>query len=219
MPVDFSAAAIHDEEYGFGGSVLVFNDITERKNVEQQLMRLARYDELTGLANRTLFREFLRKSMARAKRGGRLMGLLFVDLDRFKAVNDAHGHEAGNVVLRSVSAEIRGAVRASDLAARYGGDEFVVLLTRTDLTGAGRVAEAIRAGIEGVGRRLGYSAGFVTASIGLAEFDPGDPDSGDLLVAADRALYVAKSKGRNVVADRPDNRTDTETVHIEAGQT
>ena len=72
---------------------------------------------------------------------------------------------------------------------------------------------------EGVGRRLGYSAGFVTASIGLAEFDPGDPDTGDLLVTADRALYMAKSKGRNIVTDKPGNQTNTETVNIEAGQT
>lgn len=176
-------------------------------------------DSLTGLATVRVLRDRLSYEVERSKRSGEGFAVLFIDLDRFKELNDAHGHEAGNVVLRAVSAEIRGAVRASDLAARYGGDEFVVLLTRTDLAGAGRVAEAIRAGIEGVGRRLGYSAGFVTASIGLAEFDPGDPDSGDLLVAADRALYAAKSKGRNVVAERPNDRTDTETVNIEAGQT
>jgi diguanylate cyclase (GGDEF)-like protein len=100
-----------------------------------------------------------------------------------------------------VAAEIRQAIRASDLVSRYGGDEFVVILTRTDLAGANRVAEAIRAGIEGVGRRLGYPAGLVTASIGLAEFDPNNPVEGDLLVTADRALYQAKSTGRNAVAN------------------
>ena len=145
--------------------------------------------------------------------------MLFIDLDKFKEVNDRHGHESGNEVLKAVAVEIRGAVRASDLASRYGGDEFVVLLTRTDLGGAGRVAEAIRAGIEGVGRRLGYSLGFVTVSIGLAEFDPGKPDSGDLLVTADRALYEAKSQGRNVVAASPEDQTKTETVNFEAGLT
>ena len=86
------------------------------------------------------------------------------------------------------------------MAARYGGDEFVVILTRTDLAGATRVAEALRAGIEGVGRRLGYPAGVVTVSVGLAEFDPKQPNDGDLLVTADRALYRAKAAGRNVVA-------------------
>jgi diguanylate cyclase (GGDEF)-like protein len=99
-----------------------------------------------------------------------------------------------------VAEEIRDAVRVSDIAARYGGDEFVVILTRTDLQGGARVAEAIRAGIEGIGRRLGYPAGLVTVSIGLAEFDPRAPDNDDLLVAADRALYRAKAAGRNVVA-------------------
>ena len=85
--------------------------------------------------------------------------MLFLDLDRLKQINDQYGHEAGNDILRAVAAEIRAAVRATDLAARYGGDEFVVILTRTDLPGATRVAEALRAGIEGVGRRLGYGRG------------------------------------------------------------
>ena len=85
------------------------------------------------------------------------------------------------------------------MAARYGGDEFVVILTRTDLDGAARVGEALRAGIEGIGRRLGYPAGLITVSVGVAEFDLHEPE-GDLLVAADRALYRAKAAGRNVVA-------------------
>jgi diguanylate cyclase (GGDEF)-like protein len=115
-------------------------------------------------------------------------------------VNDHYGHEAGNEVLKSVADEIKNAVRVSDIAARYGGDEFVVILTRTDLQGGMRVAEALRAGIEGIGRRMGYPAGLVTVSIGLAEFDPRQPDTEDLLVAADRALYRAKAAGRNMVA-------------------
>jgi len=176
-------------------------------------------DSLTQLATVRVLRDRLTYEVERSKRSAEGFAVLFIDLDRFKEVNDRHGHEAGNEVLRSVAGEIQGAVRASDLAARYGGDEFVVLLTRTDLSGASRVAEALRAGIEGVGRRLGYPVGFVTASIGLAEFDPGKPDSGDLLVTADRALYMAKSKGRNVVADDAQTGTNTETVNIEAGQT
>ncbi len=122
-----------------------------------------------------------------------------MDLDRFKQVNDQFGHEAGNEILKSVAEEIHNAVRASDVAARYGGDEFVVILTRTDLQGGMRVGEALRAGIEGIGRRLGYPAGLITVSIGLAEFNSHEPE-GDLLVAADRALYRAKAAGRNAVA-------------------
>ena len=136
----------------------------------------------------------------RSERMVRPFAVLFLDLDRFKDVNDQFGHEAGNEVLRAVAGEIRNAVRASDVAARYGGDEFVVILTRTDLQGGARVAEALRAGIEGIGRRLGYPPGLVTVSIGLAEFDPRQPAEGDLLVSADRALYRAKAAGRNAVA-------------------
>jgi diguanylate cyclase len=145
-------------------------------------------------------RERLAFEIERSKRSAEGFALLFLDLDLFKQVNDQYGHEAGNEVLRAVAEEIRNAVRVSDIAARYGGDEFVVILTRTDLQGGARVAEALRAGIEGIGRRLGYPAGLITVSIGLAEFDPHHPDNADLLVAADRALYRAKAAGRNVVA-------------------
>ena len=157
----------------------------------------AAVDALTGLATYRVLRDRLSHEIERSKRSGEGFAVLFLDLDRFKQVNDRYGHEAGNEVLRAVADEIRNAVRASDLAARYGGDEFVVILTRTDLHGRGRVAEALRAGIEGVGRRLGYPPGLVTVSIGVAEFDPAAPAEGDLLVAADRALYQAKAAGRN----------------------
>jgi diguanylate cyclase (GGDEF)-like protein len=154
-------------------------------------------DPLTGLATLRVLRDRLNHEIERSKRSWEGFALLF--LDRFKQVNDLLGHESGNDVLRAVANEIRNAVRVSDLAARYGGDEFVVILNRTDLAGASRVAEAIRAGIEGVGRRLGYPVGLVTASVGVAEFDARRPPAEDLLVAADRALYQAKSAGRNVV--------------------
>ena len=156
---------------------------------------------LTGLATYRVLQERLQYEVERSKRSDEAFAVLFIDLDSFKLVNDRYGHEAGNDILRAVAAEIRAAVRASDVAARYGGDEFVVILTRTDLPGATRVAEALRAGIEGVGRRLGYPAGLVTVSIGVAEFDPHRPADGDLLVAADRALYRAKMAGRNLIAE------------------
>ena len=156
-------------------------------------------DPLTGLATLRVLRERLANEIERSKRSWEGFALLFLDLDRFKQVNDLFGHESGNEVLKAVANEIRNAVRVSDLAARYGGDEFVVILNRTDLAGASRVAEAIRAGIEGVGRRLGYPVGLVTASIGVAEYDARRPPADDLMVAADRALYQAKSAGRNVV--------------------
>lgn len=166
----------------------------------EEAQRESAVDALTGLAAYRVLRDRLTSEIERSKRSMEGVAVLFIDLDYFKQVNDQYGHEAGNQVLHAVANEIRHAIRASDLAARYGGDEFVVILTRTDLGGANRVAEAIRAGIEGVGRRLGYPAGLVTASIGVAGYDVRRPHEGDLLVAADRALYQAKSAGRNVVA-------------------
>ena len=162
--------------------------------------RDAAVDPLTGLAAYKVLNDRLAYEIERSKRSLEGFAVLFIDLDHFKLVNDQFGHEAGNVVLRAVAVELRAAIRASDLAARYGGDEFVVLLNRTDLAGAHRVGDAIRAGIEGVGRRLGYPVGLVTASIGVAEYDVRRPHEGDLLVLADRALYQAKANGRNVVA-------------------
>jgi diguanylate cyclase (GGDEF)-like protein len=170
----------------------------ERRADEAQ--RAAAVDTMTGLSTYRVLRDRLAFEVERGKRSNEGFAVLFLDLDRFKEVNDRYGHEAGNDILRAVAGEIRNAVRASDVAARYGGDEFVVILTRTDLQGGARVAEALRAGIEGVGRRLGYPAGLVTVSIGLAEFDPQQPSEGDLLVSADRALYRAKAAGRNAVA-------------------
>lgn len=170
----------------------------ERRADEAQ--RVAAVDTMTGLSTYRVLRDRLAFEVERGKRSAEGFAVLFLDLDRFKDVNDQHGHEAGNEVLRAVAGEIKNAVRASDVAARYGGDEFVVILTRTDRQGGARVAEALRAGIEGIGPRLGYAPGLVTVSIGLAEFDPHGPADGDLLVSADRALYRAKAAGRNAVA-------------------
>jgi diguanylate cyclase (GGDEF)-like protein len=166
----------------------------------EEAHRAAAVDTMTGLSTYRVLRDRLAFEVERSKRSGEGFAVLFLDLDRFKEVNDQYGHEAGNEILKAVAGEIKNAVRASDVAARYGGDEFVVILTRTDLQGGARVAEALRAGIEGVGRRLGYPAGLVTVSIGLAEFEPRQPSEGDLLVSADRALYRAKAAGRNAVA-------------------
>jgi diguanylate cyclase (GGDEF)-like protein len=173
------------------------NPYQERRAEEAQ--KAAAVDSLTGLSTYRVLRDRLAFEIERCKRSSESFAILFLDLDRFKDVNDQHGHEAGNEILKAVADEIHNAVRASDVAARYGGDEFVVILTRTDLQGGMRVAEALRAGIEGIGRRLGYPAGLITVSIGLAQFESHQPEE-DLLVAADRALYRAKAAGRNAVA-------------------
>jgi diguanylate cyclase (GGDEF)-like protein len=169
----------------------------ERRAEEAQ--RAAAIDSLTGLSTYRVLRDRLASEIERCKRSSEGFAVLFMDLDRFKDVNDTYGHEAGNEILVAVAEEIRHVVRASDVAARYGGDEFVVILTRTDLQGAMRVAEALRGRIESIGRRLNYPPGLITASVGLSEFDSNTPE-GDLLVMADKALYRAKAAGRNAVA-------------------
>ncbi|MEK6688340.1 MAG: diguanylate cyclase [Gemmatimonadota bacterium] len=163
------------------------------------LSRVAATDMLTGLATVQVLKARLGQEVERSKRSGERFAVLFLDLDHLKEINDQLGHESGNEVLREVSSELQNAVRASDLAARYGGDEFVVILTRTDKPGATRVAEALRSGVERVGQRLGYGMGFVTVSIGIAEYDPAQPTEEDLIKLADRAMYRAKAAGRNMV--------------------
>jgi diguanylate cyclase (GGDEF)-like protein len=161
----------------------------------------AAVDALTGLATYRVLRDRLASEVARSERAGDPFAVLFVDLDNFKQVNDRFGHEAGNEVLRSSARECASHIRSTDLAARYGGDEFVLLLVRTGAEGARGVAEKVRASVEAMGRRLGYPEGLVTVSIGVAQFAPGrGPETEDVLVAADRALYRAKAAGRNQVA-------------------
>jgi diguanylate cyclase (GGDEF)-like protein len=157
-------------------------------------------DFLTGLATRAVADGRGEAEVERAKRSQERFSVLFVDLDRFKAINDGYGHPAGDEVLRGVAAEIAGAVRASDLASRYAGDEFLVILPRTDAMGAVRVAEAQRSGVERTGQRLGFAQGLVTVSIGIAVWDPGKPESWrDLLERADQAMFAAKARGRNQI--------------------
>ncbi len=157
-------------------------------------------DALTGLASYRALQTRLTHEVERSKRSGDSFAVLFVDLDKLKELNDRYGHERGNAVLKMVSEEILRTIRATDLAARYGGDEFVVLLTRTDRAGALRVADAVRERVEQAGRRIGFLSGQITVSIGVAEYDPAAPGEGPLLEQADRALYLAKAAGRNTIA-------------------
>ena len=161
----------------------------------------AAVDALTGLATFRVLRDRLASEVARSDRTGDPFAVLFVDLDNFKQVNDQFGHEAGNEVLRHAAQACGTHIRGTDLAARYGGDEFVLVLVHTAVEGARGVAEKVRASVEVMGRRMDYPEGLVTASIGVAEFAPGRaPATEDVLVAADRALYRAKAAGRNQVA-------------------
>jgi diguanylate cyclase (GGDEF)-like protein len=168
----------------------------ERRAVQAQ--EEAAVDELTGLATFRVLRDRLQQEVARARRSGITFAVLFIDMDNFKAVNDRYGHEEGNEVLQVAAGVMARAVRSTDMAARYGGDEFVVLLIATDLHGAQKVGEQIRASIEEAGRESGYPEGIVTVSIGAADFDL-NVDDPEVLQSADRSLYKAKGSGGNRV--------------------
>ena len=170
----------------------------ERRANEASLV--AAVDGVTGLATYRVFIDRLQNEVERSKRSGESFAAVFLDLDHFKLVNDRWGHAMGNAVLKGVGAELREGVRAADLVSRWGGDEFVALLPRTDVVGAERVAEILRERVASVGQTLGLPEGAVTASFGVACFDPETPPVGDLMELADRALYRAKAAGRNAIA-------------------
>ncbi|WP_162561158.1 sensor domain-containing phosphodiesterase [Methylobacterium terrae] len=180
-----------------GGAVRTYTDITARKAAEAQVAHLARHDGLTGLPNRALFRDSLDQRLAAVARHGGTCGLLCLDLDAFKAVNDTLGHLAGDALLREVAGRIRAALRREDLPARLGGDEFAVLLGGEASSGsaaatAERLVAALRAPVD-----LGGQEATIGVSIGIAFAPEHGLDSDTLLKRADLALYRAKSEGRN----------------------
>jgi diguanylate cyclase (GGDEF)-like protein len=170
----------------------------EQRRARDAAIRLSTIDSLTGLYNRTFFFTALEREIARGDRSGRAFCLVMLDLDDLKAVNDRFGHIAGDQVLRSVSDIVKSGVRKIDVAARYGGDEFVALLPETDPTGGWVLAEKIRLTVAEQGLP-GVEPG-PTVSVGVVSY-PADGRSADaLLVSADRAMYASKRGGKNRVA-------------------
>ncbi len=182
-------------------TINTFTDITEKKNNEVKIQRLAYFDPLTGLPNRTLFNDRLSQALSRARRSKQEVGVLFLDLDRFKAINDSLGHALGDELLVQVGKRLRQCVRNEDTVARMGGDEFIVILAglvdkQHAITAAAHVAEKIRSSLSEP-YQIHDRELFTSASTGIAFF-PGDgEDPKALLQNADTAMYHAKKAGKN----------------------
>lgn len=201
-----SISPIIDSDGHISHFVGVKEDVTERKRLEGEIWHRAHYDSLTGLANREFFNELLEQGILQAKHRNKQLALLYVDLDGFKEVNDTHGHDSGDTLLREVSKRLLAVVRENDTVARLGGDEFALILPSIrDL-----------AGVQHIGNKLlqelsqpyplgnGHDA-YVTASIGVALYPRDGNDMRELLKCADKMMYQAKRQGKNqLVFDCPD---------------
>ena len=180
-----------------------YRDITELRQAEHRLRHQAAHDDLTGLPNRRHVLAELERGLAATARGGPPVLVVLGDLDRFKEVNDTHGHSAGDEVLRLVSDRLRGAVRTPDVVARYGGDEFIVLTHHTQTSTTTALTERIREAVAGTYRLasgttvdIGMSLGWVVATATAT------PD--EVLADADRALYQDKARQRSAANEQPD---------------
>jgi diguanylate cyclase (GGDEF)-like protein/PAS domain S-box-containing protein len=199
IAVEVRVSPVMDERGRTIGAVEIFRDAGSDLALEsayRSARELAQKDPLTGLANRRSLASFVSEQLMLFCRSGRRFSVIMVDLDHFKAVNDTFGHTAGDRVLAEVAQVLLESSREMDLAGRYGGEEFVVVLPNTSLEQAASIAERIRAEIQGRnwGAEIGIPA--LTASLGVADSCPGD-DWDSLISRADAALYDAKQHGRN----------------------
>lgn len=169
--------------------------LRELRRAQEQLQRMALTDPLTGLGNRATFDACLKQTAARSRRRSSPYSLLLIDLDHFKQVNDRHGHQAGDSVLKMAAAAIQNSVRGEDTCSRYGGEEFAVILPDTNAAAAAVLAERIHRQIAALAKELPPTHAPVTVSIGIASTTQTRPHH--LLEQADRALYRAKRNGRN----------------------
>lgn len=194
IDVSVSQSPIMDSAGRMTGVSLIFRDITQRKEAEERIRQLAHFDTLTGLPNRALFYDRLGQTIAFARRDQYTVALLYIDLDRFKAVNDTHGHDAGDALLTAVADRMRLCLRESDTIARVGGDEFIVILPKSSggpdsIAVAKKLIEAFSAPFN-----LGHARHevVISASIGIAAFPSDAEEMEGLIKAADSAMYHAK---------------------------
>lgn len=200
LVVSLSATASRDAQGRIVSSRTTVVDMTERYRLEQELQREASTDSLTGAFNRREFHRLAEREISRAKREGRAVSLLMLDIDFFKKVNDRHGHAAGDEVLKQVAQTCSAQLRGHDVFARMGGEEFVALLTQSGAAASAQVAERIRAAVEAMDMVLeGGQKLRVTVSVGVASDEKGQQELEVLLHQADANLYRAKDNGRNQV--------------------
>jgi len=199
IPIEYTRTLIETAEGERYGEVVVFRDIRARKEHEEAMRRLAYRDDVTGLPNRISLLDRFQLEIAHAQRNRERLGVLYLDLDGFKDVNDAHGHEAGDELLKLVAQRMRATLRAGDTVARLGGDEFVVLLPGVaGADEARKVGQKLVAAVEPEAQ-LGTARAAVSASVGISIY-PRDGDEPETLMRrADKAMYRAKSLGRGRV--------------------
>lgn len=197
FPIRASLSAIRDAQGAITSYMALLSDITDRKRMEEETRHLAHHDPLTGLPNRVLFMDRLAQALAANRRQHAEFALMFLDLDHFKAINDTHGHEAGDAVLQEVAARLTRCVRGVDTVSRLGGDEFVVLLT--DIGGVDQAAHVASTVMQSVARpvQTGGRGVNLSVSIGIAICPSDGQDTKTLLRHADVAMYHAKQNGRN----------------------
>lgn len=194
--IALSGQPVFDSKGNFSGYRGIGKEITARKLKEDRIRYHATHDALTGLPNRALFGEFLNRTLQSAKRYDRRFAVLFIDLDRFKVINDSLGHDAGDILLKTISIRLKECLRTSDVVARLGGDEFVVLLQETSSTeNVGITADKILSSVIKPVTLLGQECR-ITASIGICMYT-GDEDEQILMKNADIAMYQAKEDGKN----------------------
>jgi diguanylate cyclase (GGDEF)-like protein/PAS domain S-box-containing protein len=179
------------------GSVIAFRDISERKMMEEKLRWQATHDHLTGLYNRRYFESYLEKEINVVKRSGIMSAVVYLDLDRFKYVNDTAGHGVGDQLLIDLSQQVNKSLRRHDIAARIGGDEFAVILKNVDERTAVNIAEEIRLSISNLRVHHQDKTYHVNASFGVALMDVSDITAGDVMANADIACHISKRMGRN----------------------
>ena len=195
--IEDSAAPIHDRRGQVTGAVMVFHDVSAARAVSQKMSYLAQHDVLTDLPNRILFNDRLTQAMSLAKRRQQKLALLYLDVDRFKQINDSLGHAIGDRLLQSMATRLRDCVRSSDTVSRQGGDEFVVLLSEiSQPQDAAVIADKILMALSALHRIDNHDL-HITVSIGVVVYPDDGMDSDALLTNADFAMYHAKERGRN----------------------